>query len=159
MTPRLEQFLAQEGVPYTHSIHRPAYTARDTAHVDHTPVREMAKTVVFSADGEYGIAVLPSNTYVDLEMLADSLGATLLRLATEEELLLLFPDVELGAMPAFGNLYGIPVYLDDRLAQRKMIAFNAGTHVDVVHMLTEDFMRLSGALVTRFAFKLGAARV
>ena len=153
MTPRLEEFLTEQGVYYTHSIHGPAYTARDTAHKDHTPMREMAKTVVFLGDGGYGIAVLPCNTHVDLELLADSLGLTQLRLATEEELLALFPDVELGAMPAFGNLYGVPVYLDDRLAHRRMVAFNAGTHTDVVHMMTEDFIRLSDALVTRFARK------
>jgi Ala-tRNA(Pro) deacylase len=104
-------------------------------------------------DGGYAIAVLPANTHIDLPLLADSIGLTELRLATEEELLALFPDVELGAMPPFGNLYGMPVYLDERLVDEPMIAFNAGTHTDTVHMRTREFMRLTDALVLPFARK------
>ncbi len=153
MTNRLEQYLADTGVPYIHTVHGPAFTARDTAHKDHTPAREMAKTVVFLGDGGYGIALLPANTHVDLQELANWLGLSQLRLATEEELIGLFPDVELGAMPAFGNLYNIPVYLDDRLARQPRIAFSAGTHTDTVHMNTVDFIRLADALIVPFARK------
>lgn len=153
ITPRLEQYLVENATFFTHTVHGPAFTARDAAHRDRTPLREMAKTVVFIGDGGYGIAVLPSNTHIDLPLLADSLGLTELRLATEEELLALFPDVELGAMPPFGNLYGIPVYLDERLLNEPMIAFNAGTHTDTVHMRTREFIRLADALVVSFARK------
>jgi len=64
------------------------------------------------------------------------------RLPPETELARLFPDCELGAMPPFGNLYGMPVYLDSGLAAEEMITFNAGTHRDVVHMRTSEFRKL-----------------
>lgn len=153
ITPRLENYLIENATFFTHTVHGPAFTARDTAHRDRTPLREMAKTVVFLGDGGYGVAVLPANTLVDLPLLADSLGLTELRLASEEELLALFPDTELGAMPAFGNLYGVPVYIDERLVHEPMIAFNGGTHTDTVHMRTREFIRLSDALVVSFARK------
>jgi Ala-tRNA(Pro) deacylase len=150
---RLQNYLAGSGVDYSVSFHRPAYTARETALFDHTPVRHMAKAVVFVADGVYGMALLPADMHIDAESLAEGIGATRLRLATESELRTLFPDVELGAMPPFANLYGIPVYVDEHLASQHEVAFNAGSHAEAIHMKMHDVIRLSRGLVTRFARK------
>ena len=150
---RLQEFLAQNHTSYMHTVHRTAFTARAAAHEDHVPMRAMAKAVVFVADGFFGMAVLPANTHVDLHELRDAVGAATLRLATEEELANLFPDVEVGAMSPFGNLYSVPVYVDERLAAQETIAFNAGTHRDLIHMRYSDFHRLVDPLVVRFARK------
>lgn len=150
---RLQDFLAQNHTSYMHTVHRTAFTARAAAHEDHVPTRAMAKSVVFLADGFFGMAVLPANTHVDLHELRQALGASTLRLATEEELASLFPDVEVGAMPPFGNLYSVPVYVDARLASQDTIAFNAGTHRDLIHMRYADFARLVDPLVIHFARK------
>jgi len=150
---RLQQFLAQNHTSYMHTVHRTAFTARAAAHEDHVPMRTMAKAVVFVADGFFGMAVLTANTHVDLHELRDALGANTLRLATEEELANLFPDIEAGAMSPFGNLYSVPVYVDERLAAQETIAFNAGTHRDLIHMRYSDFQRLADPLVVRFARK------
>jgi Ala-tRNA(Pro) deacylase len=139
---RLRVFLDQNQVEYTHTVHPLAYTAREVAAAEHLPAREMAKAVVFMGDNGYRMAVLPANRLIDFQELRTVLGFSHARLATEQELAQLFPDCELGAMPPFGNLYGIPAYLDSALLQDDMIAFNAGTHRDVVHMHLSDYRRL-----------------
>jgi len=153
ISPRLENFLTQHHVVFQHTAHRPTFTARELARAEHAPSSEVAKAVVFLADGAFGMAVLGANTHIDLNELRHAIGAKSLRLATENELLDLFPDTELGAMPPFGNLYGIPVYVDERLAEEPEIVFNAGTHRDVIHMKYEDFARLAEPLVITFARK------
>ncbi len=150
---RLQDYLTNSDVDYSISLHRPAYTAKEIAQNDHTPARQMAKTVVFVADGAYGMALLPANTHIDARGLREAVGASELRLASESELMKLFPDVEVGAMPPFANLYGIPVYIDQHLASQHEVAFNAGTHVEAIHMKMHDLIRLSHGLVTRFARK------
>ncbi|MBI1792531.1 MAG: YbaK/EbsC family protein [Acidobacteria bacterium] len=148
---RLRDFLEQNGANYGHTTHRPAFTAREVAVADHLSTREVAKTIVFLGDGAYGMAVIPASTYLDLKELRELLGLSHLRLATEEELVGLFPDCELGAMPPFGNLYNMPVYVDGSLAREETIAFNAGTHRDVAHMKFREFERLAGAKVISFS--------
>ena len=150
---RLVDYLEDNAVDYSISLHRPAYTAEETALRDHTPPRQMTKTVVFVADEAYGMALLPANMHVDAERLREAVGATDLRLASEAELMKVFPDVEVGAMPPFANLYGIPVYIDEHLASQHDVAVNAGTHLEAIHLRMHDLIRLSNGLVTRFARK------
>jgi Ala-tRNA(Pro) deacylase len=154
---RLREFLDQNGVEYTHTIHPLAYTAREVASAEHVPAREIAKAVVFLSEQGYGMAVLPGDSVVDLEQLRLDLGLSRLRLATEAELKELFPACELGAMPPFGNLFGLPVYVDSRLAGEDMITFNAGTHRDVVHLHFRDFDRLVNPSVVPFSRRAYAA--
>ncbi len=152
--PKLKNFLDENQVSYTHHEHPLAYTAREVASAEHVPAREVAKTVVFLSEQGYGMAVLPADSVVDLEQLRLDLGLNRLRLATEAELGELFPDCELGAMPPLGNLFGLPVYVDDRLAGEDLIAFNAGTHRDVIHMHFRDYQRLVNAAVVPFSRRM-----
>ncbi|MCC6857995.1 MAG: YbaK/EbsC family protein [Bryobacterales bacterium] len=153
---RLRVFLDQNQVERTHTVHPLAYTAREVAAAEHVSAKEMAKAVVFMGDNGYRMAVLPANRLVDFQELRTVLGFSHARLATEHELAQLFPDCELGAMPPFGNLYGIPVYLDSALLQDEMIAFNAGTHRDVVHMHLNDYRRLVQPAVVSLSRELAA---
>jgi Ala-tRNA(Pro) deacylase len=140
--PKLQEFLDRNGVRYTHTVHPLAYTAREVAHAEHLPPQEVAKVVVVVADGEYRMAVLPASRLIDFPEVRAVLDSPSARLATEEELGRVFPDCELGAMPPFGNLYQMKVLMDATLLADEQIAFNAGTHRDVIHMLTEDFCRV-----------------
>lgn len=153
---KLREFLDSQQVQYTHTVHPLAYTAREVATAEHIPAREVAKTVVFLSEQGYGMAVLPADSVVDLEQLRLDLGVSRLRLATEAELGELFPNCELGAMPPFGNLFDMPVYVDSRLAAEELIAFNAGTHRDMIHMHYADFERLVNPLVVVFSRRAGA---
>ncbi|MGE5647972.1 MAG: aminoacyl-tRNA deacylase [Acidobacteriota bacterium] len=149
--PQLQEFLDQNQIRYTHTVHPLAYTAKEVASAERVPAREVAKTVVFLSENGYGMAVLPADSVVDLEQLRQDLGLSRLRLATEAELAELFPSCELGAMPPFGNLFSLPVYVDARLAGEDMIAFNAGTHRDVIHMHFRDFNALVNPAIVPFA--------
>src|SRR5579872_3606012 len=142
LSERLRSFLDSHHAEYTVTTHPKAFTAREVAVAEHLPPREVAKTVVVFGDGNYQMVVVPASRLVDLLELRTALGLSQVRLATEEELGKLFPDCELGAMPPFGPMYGIPVYLDGMLAGRETIAFNGGTHRDEVHISTAEYRRL-----------------
>jgi len=139
---KLKDFLDASGVRYEVRSHPPAFTAQEVAAAEHIPGREMAKVVMIRDRNGYLMAVLPAPLHVDLRRLEQAAGRRGLRLATEAQFAGLFPGCEPGAMPPFGNLYGLPVWVDDSLARDEEIAFNAGTHAETVHMRYADFARL-----------------
>src|SRR5215472_9027576 len=126
LTERLRSFLETNHAEFTLTDHPKAFTAREVAAAEHLPPKEVAKSVVVFGDGEYHMIVIPASRLVDFQEVRLTLGLSQVRLATEDELAKLFPDCELGAMPPFGPLYGIQVYLDNSLAGEETIAFNAG---------------------------------
>ncbi len=148
---RLREFLDRHRAEYAHTEHPQAYTAREVASAEHLPAREMAKVVMVFGDEGYHMMVVPANRLVDFHEIRLALGLTHARMATEEEIGRLFPDCELGAMPPFGNLYNIPVYLDSGLIGEETIAFNAGTHRDVIHMRTSDYRDIVNPTVISLA--------
>ncbi len=148
---RLKDFLDENKIKYIHSTHSPAYTAQEIAAAMHVPGKELAKTVILKADGEFIMAVLPASYSVDFEEMKKLLGKDSVRLAKESEFSDLFPDCEVGGMPPFGNLYDLPVYVASSLAEDEEIVFNAGTHTDVIRMRYSDFDRLVKPKVANFA--------
>jgi Ala-tRNA(Pro) deacylase len=138
----LRSFLESHQAEYTVTTHPKAFTAREVAAAEHLPAREVAKTVVVFGDGGYQMVVIPATKLVDFHEVRAALGLTQARMAKEMELSRLFPDCELGAMPPFGPCYNLPVYVDGTLAGQDTIAFNAGTHREVIHMKTAEFRRL-----------------
>ncbi|MDZ7748928.1 MAG: YbaK/EbsC family protein [Halofilum sp. (in: g-proteobacteria)] len=139
---RIREFLDEHGVRYSVSEHAPAYTSQEVAAEAHVPGRHFAKTVTVSIDGRLAMAVLPATDQVDLQRLARSVGAEDVRLATEEEFGDRFPGCELGAMPPFGNLFDMEVFVSPHLAEADEIAFNAGSHTEVMRLPYRDFARL-----------------
>ena len=152
MSTRLKALLDENKVQYTLMTHSPAYTAQAAAATLHVPGKELAKTIVVRAGEETSLAVLPASYRVNLTTLGAILGKTV-RLATEQEFADLFPDCELGAMPPFGQLYNLSVYVDQALAADEEIVFNAGTHRDAIRMGYRDFERLAKPKVCAFAEK------
>ena len=147
---RLQSYLDSHKIPYQVVNHSVAYTAREAAQSLHVPADMYAKVVVIKADGRYVMAVLPSTWKVDFKRLEEVLESPHVRLATEEELSVLFPDCEIGSMPPFGNLYGTPVYVDATLAQDEEIVFDAGSHVGAIKMRYQDFTDLVHPRVEEF---------
>ena len=148
---RLEGYLRENGVPFEVQHHPRAVTAQEVAAVEHVPGKMLAKVVMVSADGGMAMLSLPAPYQVDLEKAAKMLGAEEARLAREEEFEGAFPDCEVGAMPPFGNLYGLPVYVEEALAEDETIFFRAGTHTDTMSVGYADFERLVEPTVGRFA--------
>ncbi len=122
--------------------HERAVTAERLAESLHVPARQVAKPVLVKADGRFCIALVPGNRNLDLALLADALAAIDVRLAWESEFARLFPDCETGSQPPFGNLYFLPVVMDETLAEQDTILFRAGSHVDAIEMLVDDFIEL-----------------
>lgn len=148
---RLRQFLDDEGIRYDVYAHPEAYTAQGVAAATHIPGREVAKTVIARRGDQFMMIVLSAPARVNFDVLSEELGGERIRLATEEEFRGLFPDCELGAMPPFGNLYEIPVYVDEALSEDEEIAFNAGTHKEVIRMRYADFEKLVNPAHVRFS--------
>jgi Ala-tRNA(Pro) deacylase len=139
---KLMEFLDANGVKYVTIRHSMAYTALEVAESAHIQGKELAKTVMVNLDDKMAMAVVPGSRKVVLELLAKAAGARTAELATEQEFAGRFPGCQVGAMPPFGNLYGLEVYVDPRLAQDQEIAFNAGSHTELVKMTYKDFERL-----------------
>ncbi len=139
---KIKEFLDSHQVKYITVTHSPAYTAQQIAQVAHIPAKELAKTVMIKINGKMAMAVLPADHKVDFDLLKHITGADKVELASEQEFRTLFPDCEVGAMPPFGNLYGMKVYVDEALAEDDEIGFNAGSHSEIIKMAYKDFERL-----------------
>ena len=147
---KLKDFLDAHHVKYVTIIHSPAYTAQEIAARAGVSGKEIAKTVMVKIDTRMAMAVLPAPGHVDLDRLAELAGASKVVLAGEAEFKGLFPSCDVGAMPPFGNLYGMAVYVSDQLARDEEIAFNAGSQTELVRLAYRDFERLVKPVVGRF---------
>lgn len=148
---KLKEFLDQNQVKYVTVSHSVAYTAQEIAASAHIKGKDLAKTVMVKLDGKMAMAVLPASHQVDLDLLQQAAGAARAELASEGEFKGLFAQCEAGAMPPFGNLYGMEVYCAKVLAEDEEIAFNAGTHTELVKLAYADFERLVRPKVVEFA--------
>ena len=141
-TQKLKDYLDQHEIQYVTISHSPAYTAQRIAEMTRIPGKDLAKTVIVKIDDKFAMAVLPASRRVDLRHLQEAIGADEVTLSSETEFIELFPDCEVGAMPPFGNLYDMDVYVADQLTEDDEIAFNAGSHSELVKMSYNDFANL-----------------
>jgi Ala-tRNA(Pro) deacylase len=148
---KVRAFLDEHHIKYVVISHSKAYTAQGIAAIAHIRGQELAKTVIVKLDGALAMAVLPASYQVDLLALKKVVGVKDASLASEREFKQHFPDCETGAMPPFGNLYGIPVYVDETLTRDEEIAFNAGTHFELIRMAYDDFDQLVEPEVLEFS--------
>jgi Ala-tRNA(Pro) deacylase len=148
--PPIEAYLRGQHVPFSVHHHPPAYTAQQLAQVEHVPGRMVAKVVIACVDDELVMLCLPATCRVDHLKLMHMLGTDNVRLARESDFARAFPDCEVGAMPPFGNLYGMPVYVDRSLTEDERIVFQACRHTDTVEMSYADFARLTIPVIGEF---------
>jgi len=148
---KLRDFLDNHGVKYVSIRHSQAYTAQEIAESVHLPGKELAKTVMIKIDGKMAMAVLPAPERVDFELLKAAASTENVRMAEEDEFKNLFPDCEVGAMPPFGNLYDMAVYVEKSLARDEVICFNAGSHTELFRMSYKDYERLVNPKLARFS--------
>ena len=150
---RLENYLRENQVPFEEQHHPRVVSAQEVAASEHVPGRMLAKTVMVLADGEMVMLALPAPYQVDLEKAAVALGVDEARLAEEPEFEDSFPDCEVGAMPPFGNLYSVPVYVEKTLAEDETMVFRSGTHTETMSVSYSDFERLVEPTVAQFALR------
>jgi Ala-tRNA(Pro) deacylase len=139
---KLKSYLDENKVKYITIKHSSAYTAQEIAALAHIPGKDLAKTVIIKINGRMAMAVLPASYKVSFENLKEFLGMNEVRLAYEQEFIDKFPDCEAGAMPPFGNIYGMEVYVAESLAEDEEIAFNACSHTELIKMKFSDFEKL-----------------
>jgi Ala-tRNA(Pro) deacylase len=148
---RLREFLDSHEVKYVSIKHSLAYTAQEIAASAHIPGKEIAKTVIVKVGDDMAMAVLPASQKISFKRLGEAAGADEVELATENEFKALFPGCEVGAMPPFGNLYDVDVYVDKSLTEDEEIAFNAGSHTELFRLSYKDFEELVDPTVISFS--------
>jgi Ala-tRNA(Pro) deacylase len=148
---RLKDYLDDNNIKYVTLTHSRAYTAQEIAASAHISGNDLAKTVIVNIDEQMSMVVLAASHHIDFNSLRKELGATKVVLATEEEFRALFPECETGAMPPFGNLYDMPVYVSPALTKEEMITFSAGTHTELIQMAYADFEKLVQPKVVEFS--------
>jgi Ala-tRNA(Pro) deacylase len=139
----LIDYLKRSEADYQVQDHSVAFTAQETAECSHIHGRNFAKVVMVKIDGELSMVVLPAHYCLDLNILRDSLGVGSVALASEREFKHRFPRCETGAMPPFGHLYGLMTYMVPVFAEDETIAFNSGTHTEIVVMPYHEYLRLA----------------
>ncbi|MGD1046494.1 MAG: YbaK/EbsC family protein [Bacteroidota bacterium] len=144
-------YLKHNNVQYEVIEHAPAFSAHEVAVVSHVPEKDLAKTLIINADGKFYMFIMPADHRLDDHLLHDVLKAKHEHLASEEDLQQIFPDCEVGAMPPFGNLYALPVYVDKTLADDDVIVFNACSHTRSIRLKMYDFLRLVKPVVAEFS--------
>jgi Ala-tRNA(Pro) deacylase len=148
---KLKEFLDSHKIKYVTIRHSLAYTAQEIAASAHIAGKELAKTVMVKIDDKMAMAVLPASFQISFDLLRKAAGASKVQLANEQEFRSMFPESELGAMPPFGNLYGMEVFADESLSQDDEIAFNAGSHTELIKLAYRDFERLVKPKSAKFA--------
>ncbi len=148
---KLRDFLDSKNIKYVTIEHSKAYTANEIAATAHIPGKELAKTVMVKVDGKMTMTVLPASYKINFELLQEATGASNVELSSEQEFKDMFPGCEIGAMPPFGNLYGMEVLVDKSLCEDEEIAFNAGTHTELIRLSYKDFEGLVKPKVVKFS--------
>jgi len=153
---KLREFLEQENVPYSVHSHPEAYTTLEIAALEHVKGRMLAKVVIVKTGaGDLAMVVLPADRRVDFRKVGAVLGSEEVRLAQESEFQDAFPACDVGSMPPFGNLFGLPVLVDELLAENDEIVFNAGTHTLTAKLRFADFRRLVQPRMARLSVPIG----
>lgn len=148
---RLKEYLDANRIKYQSITHSPAVTAQEIAQAAHVSGKLIAKTVVVRIDGEMAMVVLPAPHHVNLDAVKRATNAKEVCLATEQEFQDKFPGCELGAMPPFGNLYEMDVFVAEELTLDEEIAFNAGSHSELIRMKYKDFQQLVSPKVVKLS--------
>ena len=151
---KLRGFLEERNIKYVSIRHSPAYTAQEVAASAHVKGQNMAKTVMVKLDGELAMTVMPAHYCVDIDKLRDVTGKDSVELAHENEFASRFRDCEPGAMPPFGNIYDMDVYVDETLTRDREISFNAGSASEIVRMSYEDYAELVHPKIEDFASRM-----
>jgi Ala-tRNA(Pro) deacylase len=153
MVSKVKEYLDNNAVKYEALQHPTAFTAQEVAASADIPGKEMAKSVIVRLGGRIAMAVLPASEIIDFERLKETAAVDEAELAFEEEYDDLFPECEHGAIPPFGNLYGMPVYVAKSLVDEPVVLFAAGSLKELVKITTADFRRLVSAKISSFSYK------
>jgi len=147
---KIRKYLDENDVHYEIIDHRVEYTAQRVAESIHIHGQEVAKTVIIKVDGELHMAVVSSSQMVDISFLQKIFGTKEIVLADEKDFEDIFPDCEVGAMPPFGNLYKMKMFISEKLSTQQEFVFNAGSHGNLIKIRYYDYERLIHPMIVNF---------
>jgi len=133
--------LADHRVAHQYLEHQPVSTSREAAQLRGTALDQSAKALVLQADGQFLVYVLPGDQRADLEHLRAALGARKVAMASKDSVLAK-TGLEVGSIPPFGSVLGLPTYVDERVAKLEEIAFNVAALDRSAVIKTADYLRL-----------------
>ena len=139
---KIKEYLDSNNIHYVTILHDPVYTAQEKAASAHISGKELAKTVLVKIDGDIAMVVMAANERLDVHELKKELNVKKVALAEERDFVSFFPGCEPGAVPPFGNLYGMNVYISDALSRDDEIAFSAGSHIELIKLDMQDYSKI-----------------
>lgn len=154
---RIAEYLESQHVPFERLSHPQAFAAQEVAYSLHISGKQLAKAVVLKADDNPVMVVLPASHRLSIKDLRGLLDVHRLEMTSETELAAIFPDCELGAIPPFGNLYGMAVWVDQACSDSEEIVFCAGSHIDCLRMKYSDYAKAVSPHTGRFSALWGTA--
>jgi len=156
---QLKDYLDSHSIQYVSVEHSVAYTAKEIAERVNIKGDQMAKTVMVSLDGAMSMVVLPASCRIRWDRFMKAMGTELVSLSSEEEFQDRFPDCEVGAMPPFGDLFDMPIYMYEGFDEDGEIAFRAGTHHEIIKMRFTDYLGLANPMTLTEGFaKIGVKK-
>lgn len=157
--PSPKEYLDAHSIQYQVIRHSRSFTARETAHVANLSAESLTKVVVTKAGKRLMMILVPADSVILTTQLASELTVPHITIVPEEELVNLFPQCEVGAMPPFGHLYGMDVYIAKELFHRFEITFNGGSHTELIRMNTVDFCNLTYAQMIERGYQSKAVTI
>ena len=142
--------LENNKIKYQVYKHKPVFTSEEAAAIRNTDLNQGAKALVMSADNQPIIIVLPANLKVDMKKFKTSYNVKNLKMATPEEVEKI-TTVKIGAVPPFGNIFKIPLYVDEKLAENQTIVFNAGKHTKSIELNYKDYEQIAKPIIGQFS--------
>ncbi|HHF7373397.1 aminoacyl-tRNA deacylase [Legionella bozemanae] len=142
LNPSIREYMHSHDIAYKTISHPRAYTASQCAQAAHIKGNCFAKSIVVKLDGKFALVAIPAHARLDLNLLKKETHTKRAEIAKEFEFQDKFTDCEVGAIPLFGELYGMDVYLADSLAHKEWLVFNAGNHTQLLKIKSEDFLNL-----------------
>ena len=143
LAPTLQKYLADRAIAYDVIPHETTESSLGTVETSHIPADRLAKGVLLRDQQGYWLAVLPASRHVRLSDLTEDLGDRI-DLANEEEIANVFPDCVRGAVPPFGECYGLDVIVDSIIDQQPEVYCEGGDHATLVHLSQAAFAQLNG---------------
>lgn len=149
---QIKDILDKNMIKYQSYEHRAVFTSEEAAKVRNTRMSQGAKALVMIGDKKPLMVVLPADRKVDFKNVKKLLKIKNLEMAKPEEVKKL-TGVEIGAVPPFGNLVGLPLYVDNSLTQEEEIVFNAGLHTKSIMMQSGDYLTVTKPILGDYSVK------
>lgn len=148
-----EQIIAaikNAGFVYQTYEHEPVHTSADAAKVRQTSLHMGVKALVMYADGKPVMVGVSADRKVDMKTFKHTFAVRDLRMATPEEVLHV-TSVPIGAVPPFGHIFGIPLYMDQAVKGNETVVFNAGLHTKSISLKESDYEKIAKPIVGSYS--------